>query len=160
MTNVFYIMLDMLKLLKLNSGFFENEDSPDGGLHSILKIIEYYYENYNSINIKSMVDKFYPRTNYKSLISIANENRLSCNLLSNPDINFLIEQNKPFIFKCKDSENNYNFLLCLSYSEQEGFLIWDYRYGRYYATIKGLINMWEGDQCLFFNESKIKYLET
>lgn len=148
-------IIEMSKLFEMKDNWisrlvYENEASNDGGLKSMLKIIEYYKQNYTIVNIRKYVQNYYPRTDCESLVRIADENNLLSKIINKPSINFLIENNQPFIFKCKGLQNTYRFLICFSYSSEDGFFIWDYRNGKYFANIKGFVDMWDGNDCLFF----------
>ena len=128
----------------------DNENTIDCGLQSILKIIEHLKSNYNSVNLQNLINKYYPKTNYQSLIAIAYENQINCELIDNPSINSILASNKPFIFKSNGFDNSYHFLVCFSYCEKEGFYIWDYRNGHYHATINGFKDIWDGNEYLTF----------
>lgn len=124
--------------------------SNDGGVQSVLKIIEHYKENDAIIDIGKLIKDCSPETDYQALIKIADEYNLECKIIHKPSLFFLIEGNRPFMFRCKGNRNSYCFLICFSYSSEEGFLIWDYRHGKYFANIKGFSDMWDGNDCLIF----------
>lgn len=140
----------MINLLKN----VENEEQTDGGLQCLLAIIKYFKINTSTINLNKAVENNYPIASNESLIKMASKYGLIAEVCDNIDISSIMNYNQPIILEVTVTKNKKHFVICYNYVQKEqSFLIWDPRYGFYYATLNGLKTLQANNKSIRFSLS-------
>lgn len=130
----------------------QHEEKADGGLESLLTIIKYYKGNTSNINLNKAIQNNYPLSSLKSLMETASKCGLISVIYNDIDVNTIITIKEPVIIAiASNNRNNEHFVVCYPYNDENGFFIWDSRYGNYYTSIYGLQLLRTDQKCIVFS---------
>jgi ABC-type bacteriocin/lantibiotic exporter with double-glycine peptidase domain len=128
----------------------EHEKSSDGGIESLLKIIKHYKGVSSPENLNFLIQNYYPKSSNNLLIKAAKNSGLtavSCHEVTLIDI---IAYNQPLIIKFRDKKNTTHFVLFTSFSNKNGFSIWDSRKDSYFLSKEQFEEEWCANECIAF----------
>ena len=131
----------------------EKEEQSDGGLESLLKIVTYFNE-VTPNDFQKNFQKNYTINSLEALNNVATNWGLLSVVCDNIDIPTIIKYNKPLIIGTTTQTNKLHFVVCYSFTEKDGFLIWDSRNDFYCASIEGIKSLWNDKKCMAFYSNK------
>lgn len=128
----------------------DTEQPSDGGLESLLKIIKFYNGTSSINNLNFLIQKYYPKTSYTLLNEAAKNSGLIGVICTQIELNDIIEYNHPIIIKFLSQKGNIHYVLFNSFSNINGFHIWDSRKGYYSITKESFKKLWHNNDCIAF----------
>ncbi|GAA4053734.1 cysteine peptidase family C39 domain-containing protein [Flavobacterium chungnamense] len=128
----------------------QTEQPSDGGLESLLKVIKFYNGTSSINNLNFLIQKYYPKTSYALLNEVAKNSGLIGVICKDIELNDIIEYNHPIIIKFLSQKGNIHYVLFNSFSNTNGFHIWDSRKGYYSLTKESFEDVWFEKDCLAF----------
>lgn len=131
------------------------ERESDGGLESLLFIINYYKKYTSTVNKTRLINSYYQCNSYEQLKNIASENNLISEVCNNITFLGIIKYNQPIILNISKSELTKHYVVCYDYNELNGFSIFDPINSFYIATDVGLQTMLTDSKYIAFVNFKI-----
>lgn len=131
----------MLNEAILNS--IKNKSS-DGGLETLVSIIQFYKGNSVIIDLKNIIDLYDSNAPFESIESIISTFDIVPSITTITNTTAAKEHNQPIIINIGTTEKAPHFVVCKNYDSTLGFRIEDSVNGNYYATENGLESIFEG----------------
>lgn len=123
----------------------------DGAIEVFIKVLIHLRGDFITLDLAKIITLYDSNQPYKSLLKLADIYNLTSCIYSNSTAADLKSSKNVSILKI-GNKDSHHFIVCISYTEDNGFEIYDPLNGNYNATEHGLNCMWKDNTSIAFFE--------